>query len=616
MEIKGNKLIETEADTEIRKCLKAKQSFSMIAGAGSGKTTSLISALKFLREIEGARLRRDEQKILCITYTNRAVDIISNRLDRDELFLISTLHAFLWGQVKRFTINIREALRDHVIPAHIEKKQKDDNGRNSKKAVAAREKIASLTADLGNLETVAKFDYNNTNFSNYSEGQINHDDVIDLAAYLISENEILRRILGQKYPYIFVDEAQDTFENVVEALNKVCEPEGLPVIGYFGDPMQQIYDKRAGNFAGPANSAIIKKKENFRCSRKVIDLLNAFRKDVQQIPAGENAKNEGSVQIRLVKAETPEGKRRRYTEDQIERASARFDEALDSWGLRGQEDVKFLFLVRQMIARRLGFPKIQNLFTGQFASTNAQEDYEKGDHFLIKPFVDSICPLVQAKKDEDQRRIMDVLRKSSPAFNPEGIFADRTLGEMMEYSAKVTKNLTDLWDSGTLGDILKYCRENMLCKVSDRLSEQLDSTPREEEYDSDLYSSDKGDWLADAFLELSTEEIVAYVEFIRENTPYSTQHGVKGEEYNDVLVVFDDTDAAWNLYSFTKMLTPNTSGDPTEGQFDRSRKLAYVCFSRAEKNLRILLFTPDPVTANRELVSNNLFEEDQVYIAV
>ena len=172
---------------------------------------------------------------------------------------------------------------------------KNDNGRQSKKAVTAREKIASLQADMDSLDTVEGFDYNDTNFSNYSEGQLNHDDVIDVAAYLISENEILRRIIGQKYPYIFVDEAQDTFENVVKALNKLCEAEGLPIVGYFGDPMQQIYDKRAGDFAGLSNSTPITKEENFRCSRKVIDLLNAFRQDVQQFPAGANAEIEGSA---------------------------------------------------------------------------------------------------------------------------------------------------------------------------------------------------------------------------------------------------------------------------------------------------------------------------------
>jgi DNA helicase-2/ATP-dependent DNA helicase PcrA len=502
-----------------------------------------------------------------------------------------------------------------VISGHIEKKQQDDNGGQSKKAVAARERIVSLQNDLDRLDVVDGFEYNDTNFSNYPQGELNHDDVIDVAAFLLSENEILRRIVGQKYPYIFVDEAQDTFQNVVEALNKLCSNDGLPIVGYFGDPMQQIYDQRAGDFAGPANSALITKHENFRCSRKVIDLLNAFRQDVQQFPAGANAHIEGSVLIRLVRAEAPEGERKRYTEDQIARASRRFAEALETWGWDQREDVKHLFLVRQMIARRLGFPELQKLFTGPFSSTTAQEDYEKGDHFLLKPFVGAICPLVRAQKDGNQRRVIDILRRSSPAFDPKGVNADRTLGDMIKQSNEITQGLSDLWDKDTLGDILKFCRGKNLCKISDRLSEHLDRSPRVEEYDPDLYSSDKGDWLADTFLKMLTSEIGPFVEFINENTALSTQHGVKGEQYEDVLVVFDDTEAAWNNYSFTKTLTPNTSGNPTEGQYDRSRKLAYVCFSRAEKNLRILLFTPNPETAKEELISNKLFEEDQISIA-
>ncbi len=609
------KLVETNADTEIIDCLDAKQNFSVIAGAGSGKTSSLVTALQYLRKADGSRFRRNDQKVVCITYTNRAVEVISNRVDWDDLFLISTLHTFLWSHIKRFTPNIREALCTHVIPAHIKKKQKDDNGGQSKKAVAAREKIASLQANLESLDAVGDFDYNDTNFSDYLNGKLNHDDVIDVAAYLISENEILRRIIGQKYPYIFVDEAQDTFGNVVDALNKLCENEEFPIVGYFGDPMQQIYDKRAGDFAGPEGSTTITKEENFRCSCKVIDLLNAFREDVQQYPAGENSGIAGSVSIRLVAAEVPEGKRNRYTEDQIARASARFDDALEYWGWDGHANIKQLFLVRQMIARRLGFPKLQKLFTGQFASSKAQEDYEKGEHFLLKPFVSSLCPLAQAQRDGDLRRVLDILRRTSPAFDPLGANAERSLGEMKERSIVLTQKLSGLWDKNTLGDILRFCRENDVCKISDRLSEHLDRPLRGEEYDPDLHSNDKSDWLVDEFLKMSTVEIEPFVAFVSENTPFSTQHGVKGEEYKDVLVVFDDTEAAWNNYSFIKTLTPNTSGAPTEGQYNRSRKLAYVCFSRAEENLRILLFTPDPEAAKNELISIGLFDENQISIS-
>lgn len=244
------------------------------------------------------------------------------------------------------------------------------------------------------------------------------------------ENKSLRKILSQKYPYIFVDEAQDTFSNIVESLNKLCENEGLPLIGYFGDPMQQIYEKRAGDFAAPVNSQTITKKENFRCSKKIIQLLNALRSDVEQIPAGDNSNNEGSVQIKLVVAENHEGERKRYSEAQTVRASQRFDEVIEEWGWANRRNIKNLFLVRQMIARRLGFSELQKLFTGKYASTKAQEDFEKGEHFLLKPFVNSLYHLSLAHQQDDLRKVIDILRKTSPAFDPQGVNATKTLSEI------------------------------------------------------------------------------------------------------------------------------------------------------------------------------------------
>jgi DNA helicase-2/ATP-dependent DNA helicase PcrA len=138
---------------------------------------------------------------------------------------------------------------------------------------------------------------------------------------------------------------------------------------------------------------------------------------------------------------------------------------------------------------------------------------------------------------------------------------------------------------------------------------------REEEFDEEQHSADKGEWLADEFFAMHTAEIFAYRDFILENTPYSTQHGVKGEEYPKVMVVFDDIEANWNQYSFVKLLAPGVAGEPTEGQFERGRKLAYVCFSRAEEHLRILLFTPSPEATRDELLAKGLFAKDQIVIA-
>jgi DNA helicase-2/ATP-dependent DNA helicase PcrA len=609
------RLIPTRADTEIKECIDENRSFSVISGAGSGKTQSLLTALSYIRDSNAGVLRKNDQKILCITYTNRAVEVIFSRLNFDDTFYVSTLHSFLWTVIKRFSTDIRKTLIDHHIPAQIAKKQEDDNGGSSKKAVAAREKITSLQEDIISLQDVKNFSYSeNSTFSNYSEGQLSHDDIIAIAGHLITNNVILQKILSQKYPYIFVDEAQDTFTEIVTALNTLCSGSGLPIVGYFGDPVQQIYDKRAGDFSGPEGFILIKKEENFRCSKAVINLLNAFRKDIQQVPAGDASQIEGSVEIRLLAAEQPEGPRKRYTDEQIDRASDKFNDALKIWGLQENEETKYLFLVRQMIARRLGFETLQKLFTGPYASTRAQEDYESGVHFLLKPFINVLSPLLIAHRADSRKEVLDILRKSCPTFNPKGRNARKTLGEMRDLAKILVEELSKRWLSQSIREILLFCQSNEIIEVSERLSRHIERSERTEDYDNDLHAIDKEDWLVDEFFNMHLDEIEPYAAFINDNTPYSTQHGVKGEEYKNVVVVFDDIEAAWNLYSFTKMLVPELAGNPTAGQLDRSTRLAYVSFSRAVENLRILLFTPDPKDTKSILVEKSLFQEDQVVI--
>jgi DNA helicase-2/ATP-dependent DNA helicase PcrA len=609
------KLIPTKADTEIKECIDENRSFSVISGAGSGKTQSLLTALSYIRDLKAAELRKNDQKILCITYTKRAVGVIFSRLNFDEIFYVSTLHSFLWTVINRFSTDIRKTLIDHHIPALIVKKQEDDNGGSSKKAISAREKIASLQEDIKSLQKVSDFSYSdNSTFSNYSEGQLSHDDIIAIAGHLITNNMILQKIMAQKYPYVFVDEAQDTFTEIVMALNTLCSGNGLPIVGYFGDPVQQIYDKRAGDFSGPEGFKLIKKEENFRCSKAVVNLLNAFRTDIQQVSAGEAAKLEGSVEIRLVAAEQPESPRKRYSDEQIERASAKFSDILKIWDLHENDETKYLFLVRQMIAKRLGFETLQKLFTGVYASTRAQEDYESGDHFLLKPFIKVISPLLIAHRTNNQKELLDILRKSCPTFYPKGKNANESLRKMRDLAKSLIEELLEKWSSNTLQEILLFCQGNEIIEVSERLARHLERAPRDEEYNQDLHEIDKEDWLVDEFFKMSTDEIEPYVEFINEHTPYSTQHGVKGEEYKNVVVVYDDIEAAWNLYSFTKMLVPEIAGSPTEGQLDRSIRLAYVSFSRAVENLRILLFTADPEGTKNILIEKSLFREDQVII--
>lgn len=606
----------TEADTKIAECIAKNVSFSVIAGAGSGKTTSLVEALKGIQKTRGNGLRKNGQRVVCITYTNRAVGVISSRLGFDDLFYVSTLHGFLWTEIARFQNAIREALRDAIIPRHMEKARQKDNGGLSQAAQKARKDLERLSAELAALnDQKPSVFYEETVISDYSKCVLNHDDVIDVAAYLITNKPLLRKGLGFKYPYIFVDEAQDTFPQVVEALNAMCAGEGLPIVGYLGDPMQQIYDKRAGDFAGPEGSATIPKEENFRSSTSVISLLNNFRTDLKQVPGGKNVDVEGSVLITVAQAPEPAGPRNTYTVEQLDDVTAKFEEAVKNWGWTDNATVKNLFLARQMIARRLGFVTIHRLFTGTYSSSRSQSDYEDGTHYLLKPFVDGIFPLVDASRNNDPKKLIETLRRISPAFDDTGANKSKTLKQMLEEASKHAAALTEKWEGNTVKDILEYCSANALCLISDRLAGQLARAPREpHDASNDDHQREKGDWLADEFFKLKADELEKYMDFLDENSPFSTQHGSKGEEYENVLVMIDDIEAAWNTYSFSKVLTPGIAGDPTDRQQELTQKLAYVCFSRAEVNLRILMFSRDAEAAKKELVERGLFQDGQVSI--
>ncbi|MEU1794093.1 3'-5' exonuclease [Streptomyces californicus] len=86
-------------------------------------------------------------------------------------------------------------------------------------------------------------------------------------------------------------------------------------------------------------------------------------------------------------------------------------------------------------------------------------------------------------------------------------------------------------------------------------------------------------------------EIIALRDYVEEKTPFSTQHGVKGEEYPSVLAVF----GGWTRYNFPKMLADfprsQSLGDEDRKRFERSRNLFYVACSRAQENLAMLFTT-------------------------
>lgn len=199
-----------KALAKIRDCLAQRKSFLLEAGAGAGKTYSLIETLKHLIHYCGNELVNKHQQIACITYTNVAADEITSRTDSHSAIYSSTIHAFCWSLIRDFQPSLRDKLPEiNKWPEKIE----ESGGVGKQKVIY----------DLG----YRKIDDN--------EITLHHDDVLSFMVMLLNKPKF-QRLFSERYPILFIDEYQDTDAKLVEAL-KSCfldKNEG-PLIGFFGD---------------------------------------------------------------------------------------------------------------------------------------------------------------------------------------------------------------------------------------------------------------------------------------------------------------------------------------------------------------------------------------------
>jgi len=161
--------------------IRAPRSFFLYAGAGSGKTRSLVRSLERFRDTFGDELRGQRKGVAVITYTNAACDEIIERLEQDSLFDVSTIHSFCWKQIRRFHGDIQKYLIN-TLPAEIaELERLESKGRPGKASEDRKRRIASRKARLDWLEKPRQFTYN-PNGDNFGKDSLNHAEVIKITS--------------------------------------------------------------------------------------------------------------------------------------------------------------------------------------------------------------------------------------------------------------------------------------------------------------------------------------------------------------------------------------------------------------------------------------------------
>lgn len=617
----------TDADLDLQKILDNKETFIMKAGAGSGKTTSLVKALDYIRKLYGNKLILNNQKVVCITYTDIATNEILEDVGRDSLFHVSTIHSFLWELIKPFTKELKIWLNQEIQKKITE--LEEHNQKSGTRATTIQKnntKIIRYQEQIIVLDNIKKFTYQSN--SDLGKGILGHAEVLKAGPSLLSTKPLLRTILANKYPFFFVDESQDTTKEFVDALIEVHNDHPDFCLGFFGDQMQNIYMTGIGELPNILSGKIIEKPENFRSSINVLNTVNAIRlkgDGLKQIP-GREPTELGSSTFFILPQNSERTQNLEYVQAWLSEDTQ--DQKWDS--TNPNYNVRKLVIVHRMAANRLGFGELYDALNDN-APVSIKTGFSEGDHWTVKPFLKIILPIINAFENKEDFRVLDILRQHSPKLNDNIVDKSPITSTDLKKLKQATNDLGAMLKSGkTIKEILKFSHDNFILDLDKRLIASVYEETEAKVFDADLSDLlsglepedlDKQNQTLAIYMTCVASQLQDYQKYIEGNTPFSTQQGVKGAEFERVLVILDDDEGKnQTSYSYEKMLgikalsdrdNENIS-DGKDNSISRTRRLFYVSCSRATKDLAIVLFVNN-VEASKGLIQElNLVSTDRI----
>lgn len=291
------------------------ESFKVCAGPGAGKTYWLINHIKNV--VSNSHRLDVVKKVACITYTNVGIDTIISRLNMgDDVVDVCTIHSFLYANVVKPYVHL--VAKDFGLKLENLIVVDDSNFKSEGIAAIVLKSIGKSWIDTKiylNGLTKAMWRYQNHEYKHYkpdyaqsyylhgrkcyvgndwymdfkrrlwSEGYMSFDDILYFSYILLLRYPCIYKLIKAKYPYIFVDEFQDTIPFVVDFLTQLGD-EGV-IVGVVGDKAQSIYDfigatvQQFDNFTVPGMHEY-EIRGNRRSTKQIIDLLNIVRTDFSQ----------------------------------------------------------------------------------------------------------------------------------------------------------------------------------------------------------------------------------------------------------------------------------------------------------------------------------------------
>jgi len=394
-----------------------------------------------------------------------------------------------------------------------------------------------------------------------------------------------RKILENKYAAILIDEYQDAFKDIMDKLLEYfVEKKSKLQICLFGDAWQTIY--QLNNACGEVfskNLKVVGKKVNFRSTKNIVNLLNKIRPQLTQIWAVDNFDGEICV-VDCNDYNEPRRLDRYFKDDLPEKVlNKRLLQIENKYKFKA-ETLKTLMLTHKVLASHQGYQNLLDILG------DSLKDLSDKLFIFIIDIVETIYESLHIKNFS---LLYEIMKSKRIPIN--------TKNEKKNWNNLYYK-MTEMKDK-TIYDILKVVIESKLIPTPPNIIELYNNMS------NNIDVSYQNGKLLD-LKNILYKEFLAAKEFFKPTSIYSTDHGVKGEEYDNIIFVISK---GWANYQFEKylILNENEINDSNIKAYERNRNLFYVGCSRARK--RLCLFITYKVDVNFKNYLQNLFGKENYF---
>lgn len=276
---------------------------------GSGKTRALTARLSFGMSQLSSRF----EKVLAVTYTNRAADEIKSRIEQDEHFENrklwgGTIHSFALEWILRPYAGYLEQINNgFVIADEYETKKilsqlKQDKGMNFYDDVNTSFDRRGIVHNTDENAREVEEQYRTILAE---RKKIDFDQALYFAYTIVESRPEVATTLGAIFKLICIDEVQDTQDLQYAILSKIYKSSlEKPTLFVVGDINQAIYENLGGiskeleeinQEFEHANLVSFRFSDNYRSTQRVVDYFSYFRETTDIVSKAEYADEIGKI---------------------------------------------------------------------------------------------------------------------------------------------------------------------------------------------------------------------------------------------------------------------------------------------------------------------------------